>query len=36
MDITWRDSMGRRKGGMGGEVEERRSIISRHKIDGER
>ena len=29
-------SVGRGKGGMGGKVQGRRSIISRHKIDGER
>ena len=29
-------SVGRGKGGIGGKVQGRRSIISRHKIDGER
>ena len=29
-------SAGRRKGGKGGNVQGRSSIISRHKIDGER
>ena len=39
MEITWRvisRAVGRGKGRMGGKVQGRRSIISRHKIDGER
>ena len=36
MDITRRDFSGEGKGGIGGKVQGRRSIIGRHKIDGER
>ena len=37
MDITWRDFSGEAEGRNRGEkVQGRRSIISRHKIDGER
>ena len=37
MNITWRDFSGKREGRNRGEnVHGRRSIIGRHKIDGER
>ena len=36
MDITWRVSVGRGRGGMGENVQGIRSIIGRHKIDRER
>ena len=36
MDFTWRDFSGEGEGNRGTKVPRRSSIISRHKIDGDR
>ena len=36
MEITWRVSAGKRRGGMGKKVQGIRSIIGRYKIDNRR